>query len=67
MLFRAVGHFALRAFWQSLPRVAVRLFEMKANQNNPAAKRGKRKHQRQPVLLFTLHLFLVVVPYLFFG
>jgi hypothetical protein len=58
MLFRAVGNFVLRAFWQSLPRPAVRLFGMKANQNNSASKRGKRKHQRPPVLASTLHLFL---------
>ena len=38
MLFRAAGHFVLRAFWQSLPRPAVRLFGMKANQNNPAGR-----------------------------
>ena len=56
-LFRVVGHFVVRAFRKTSPRLAAQLFGIKAHRNNPAAKRGKRKHQRQSVSPSTLYVF----------
>jgi hypothetical protein len=61
MGFRVVGHFVARAFWKTPPRVAAQLFGNKAHRNNPASKRGKRKHQTQSVFPSTLYGFSVVV------
>jgi hypothetical protein len=57
-----VGH-AIYCAWSSFrgwgieqtpPRLAVRLSGVKAHRNNHGLKRGKRKHQKQPVFPFAL-------------